>query len=441
MQMNMLKNYVNQILNLEIDRMVLKKTNKIIEKVYEEKNKIFQDELESLNADLLEAEQDKANYKTLCEKVSVQQPKNYWQNLLDTFRYDVDWNVMDEIAGSFIILLFTIPAFFAGYWLIGKWFLSTICGVDVALKTRIILGTVLGGVGLRKGVYFITDMDSGTFTAGLLVKLYWATIGFFIGYWLIGQWILSNLFNINIGMTVQIILGIVLCILGFFVGIARCESLSLVDWLDMIFLFPNTKKKDIENIKFCRWSFEQQYRDAVKKCEKLEKQKTEYLSHQNWELETQIEVNRRNIEHIGEILDKYYALDILPPDYRTIDCIITLDHIFQNNLADTMREAILLYKNWLFQGMIIEGIDKIYSLMGNLSDQMKYMQITLDNIEENTNSMYNDLSNLLELQEKQGRTQEKLLEESKCTRYAAESIKRSNEKYEWYVEQHRQGLL
>ena len=59
MQKNMLKNYVNQILNLEIDRMVLKKTNKIIEKVHEEKNKIFQDELESLNVDLLKAKQDK----------------------------------------------------------------------------------------------------------------------------------------------------------------------------------------------------------------------------------------------------------------------------------------------------------------------------------------------------------------------------------------------
>ena len=106
-----------------------------------------------------------------------------------------------------------------------------------------------------------------------------------------------------------------------------------------------------------------------------------------------------------------------------------------------MREAILLYKTWLFQGMIIEGMENIYKMMGNLSSQMQYMQKTLDNIESNTSSMCNDIYKLIELQAQQVKGQEQLLEETQCTRYAAESIKRSNDKYEWYVEQHRIGLL
>ena len=77
--------------------------------------------------------------------------------------------------------------------------------------------------------------------------------------------------------------------------------------------------------------------------------------------------------------------------------------------------------------MIIEGMEKIYSRMGNLSSQMQYMQTALDNIESNTAFLCNDLTDLIK---KQGWTQEKLLEESRCTRYAAESIRRAmNNRY------------
>jgi hypothetical protein len=60
-------------------------------------------------------------------------------------------------------------------------------------------------------------------------------------------------------------------------------------------------------------------------------------------LDLQTNINQQNIAKTDALLKRYYSLDILPPDYRTMDCVITLDHIFRNDLADTVREAILLY--------------------------------------------------------------------------------------------------
>ena len=158
-------------------------------------------------------------------------------------------------------------------------------------------------------------------------------------------------------------------------------------------------------------------------------------------LEKQIKLNEEKIEQIGTQIKKMHQFNIIPWDYRTIDCIITLDHIFKNDLADTVRDAILLYEDWAFKGKIITGFDNIYKMMGNLSESMQYMQRTLDSIDQSVSSMSNDMTRLIGLQKESNRTQEQILQESQATRSATESIQRSNEKYEWYVEQHRQGLL
>jgi len=141
----------------------------------------------------------------------------------------------------------------------------------------------------------------------------------------------------------------------------------------------------------------------------------------------QIESTAIAIATLESNISKLYDLNIIPPDYRTMECIITLDHIFRNDLASTVREAILLYKEWVFQGHVLT--------------QMEYMQRTLESIDVSMNAICSDFQTLIELQQQQGRTQEKLLEETRCTRYATEAVQKSNEKYEWYTEQHRQGLL
>ena len=158
-------------------------------------------------------------------------------------------------------------------------------------------------------------------------------------------------------------------------------------------------------------------------------------------IDMQIKINEKNISKMGLIIQKMHELDIIPPDYRTTDCIITLEHIFKNDLADTVRDAVLLYKDWVYHELIITGLDNIYKMLGNLSESMQYMQRTLESIDQSVSAMSDDMTRLIGLQKESNRTQEQILQESQATRSATESIRQSNEKYEWYVEQHRQGLL
>ena len=39
-----------------------------------------------------------------------------------------------------------------------------------------------------------------------------------------------------------------------------------------------------------------------------------------------------------------YDMNIIPPDYRDLVYLFGFYKIFRNNLADTMREAVLLYE-------------------------------------------------------------------------------------------------
>ena len=106
-----------------------------------------------------------------------------------------------------------------------------------------------------------------------------------------------------------------------------------------------------------------------------------------------------------------------------MNCVISLDHIFRNNLADSMKEAILLYKQWEFQGVLIS--------------QMQHITNTLRNIEHNTASMCENMNQMIELQYNQAKTLDQILHETECTRYATEAVKSSTDKMEWYAYQKR----
>ena len=441
------KNFVRQVMTLEMDRLILKKTNeKIAEKAEEAKeaeeneSATKKEELELIKAQLIDAERAMEQSKQRYENPPHYQPHGLIYNFFH--KSDMD-TLADWLISLFTIVFWTALGLVAGYWVFG-----IIKIANVEMSVRIFLGMVCSFIGLHIGGKIVEESCRDCLLAIWFMELYWAAEGVFIGYWLIGQIFFET------GMGVRIILGVVFAGIGFFIGWLHRILVELDDWFDNPFNFT-TKKQDIEYAKRLPSIYKAEYEASVEHCEQLKEQykqlkeqyatfkkKSElslYSPHRgSVKLQRQFKRNQENIECISEMLEQYYDLDIIPPDYRTIDCVITLDHIFQNDLADTMRDAVLLYKNWLFQGMIIQGMEKIYSMVGNLSAQMQYMQTTLDNIESQTASFYDDLNDLFE---KQGQTQEKLLEESRCTRYAAESIKRSNEKYEWYVEQHRQGLL
>lgn len=158
-----------------------------------------------------------------------------------------------------------------------------------------------------------------------------------------------------------------------------------------------------------------------------------------------------------------YDLNIIPPDYRTLDCVLMLHQIFRNGLKDSMAEAVLLYEERVFRQEVIQGLDKIYEMLGTLNASMRAVESRLIEVKQEVQMMSSDLNGRLdqmssqmeksaknqekwqkdqaEWLESQERWQEDLLSESRASRYAAEAVQSSNYKYEWYMEQHRQGLL
>lgn len=151
-----------------------------------------------------------------------------------------------------------------------------------------------------------------------------------------------------------------------------------------------------------------------------------------------------------------YDLNIIPPDYRTLDCVLMLHQIFRNGLKDNMAEAILLYEERVFRQEVIRGIDKIYEMLGALNASMRAVEERLIDVRQEVQMMGNDLCGRLDhmaaqaektaqnqemWMDSQERWQEDLLSETRASRYAAEAVQNSNYKYEWYMEQHRQGLL
>lgn len=172
-----------------------------------------------------------------------------------------------------------------------------------------------------------------------------------------------------------------------------------------------------------------------------------------------------------------YQIGIVPPDYRTFDCVTILAFIFRNNLAQTMTEAILQYEERVYRGEILRGIDNIYKMLGKLSYSMQAIEYRLVEIKQSVDNVYYEMVNVsnelydmrsdirtasdlahrdsmqrqfiedLRRQEQESDRysqidfQNKLLAETKATRYAMDAMSQSMYKAEWYMEQRRQGLL
>ena len=177
----------------------------------------------------------------------------------------------------------------------------------------------------------------------------------------------------------------------------------------------------------------------------------------------QIALLKNSIQTLCEKKEDLYSIGIIPPDYRQMDCVIMLHQIFRNGLKDNMADAILLYEERVFRQEIIRGIDKIYKMLGQLKDSMRAIESRLMEVKQELQMIGSDMSNqLAAIADNQSRLlsemedaseaqasyaaaqeqwQREQLAETRASRYAAEAVQRSNERYEWYMEQHRQGLM
>ena len=179
--------------------------------------------------------------------------------------------------------------------------------------------------------------------------------------------------------------------------------------------------------------------------------------------DSQITLLQESIRSIHSQKQDLYSIGIIPPDYREMDCVIMLHQIFRNGLKDNMADAILLYEERVYRQEIIRGIEKIYDMLGQLNDSMRAIESRLIEVKQELQMIGSDMSNqLAAIADNQSRIlsemedaseaqaayaaaqeqwQREQLAETRASRYAAEAVQRSNEKYEWYMEQHRQGLM
>ena len=141
----------------------------------------------------------------------------------------------------------------------------------------------------------------------------------------------------------------------------------------------------------------------------------------------------KKADEIAKIKQNLYSLGIVPPDYREMDCVIMLDQIFRNDLADTMREAVKIYEERVFRGEVIRGIENIYNRLGSLAATMSSIETRLYGIHKDVVSISDDLYAFSQQADKMCEQQKELLNETKYNRYANEAVAESAKKIEKYV--------
>lgn len=175
------------------------------------------------------------------------------------------------------------------------------------------------------------------------------------------------------------------------------------------------------------------------------KDKSEELDIAGKLIEQQIITIKSNRMIIKNALLELYAFNIIPPDYRFMDCVIILDQIFRNDLADTMREAIKIYEERVFRGSVIRGMDKIVSMLGQLSSDMSAISLKLDMINNNVAHMSGDLERfnqrIVSESAKNRAATEDLIRETQLGRYTNEKLLESNKRLEYYAEEYRMGRM
>lgn len=237
----------------------------------------------------------------------------------------------------------------------------------------------------------------------------------------------------------------------------------------------NKQMSDFEN-RIMKWESEFSYWDKeVRKREEAcveSKKKKENLPFQIEIFDRSIVFLNEKVSKLKDYRQKLYSLNIVPPDYRALDCMLQFDQIFRNDLADTMREAVTIYEERVFRGEVIRGIDKIYDKLSELAETMANIQKILYRIKKEIHLMRDDVcsmatnmdslqkiqkennrlqarqlnvlkeSNLLSqsmieenrhIQEESLHQQEILLSETRAARYATEALQKTQERCEWYM--------
>lgn len=242
---------------------------------------------------------------------------------------------------------------------------------------------------------------SGDDTAGLVVALFFGVPTLIAGicHWFLwDDWIMGMVWTI-IGV---IILGGYSC---YLISMFHSASKSYENRLEN---FNNAYNQAEKNL-------------AAKLIER--KQKQIYVQ----KLRSHADQLDKDIAEIEKALQHNYALNIVPPDYRRLECLLWIDYAFRNDQVDTMREATLQCDKWTRHEVQMQ-------VLNELARNFRSIRELLETMNTNISMMNQDLFRIAEAQEKQ-------LSETQSARYAMESVKQSTERLEFYEEMKRHGTF
>lgn len=272
-------------------------------------------------------------------------------------------------------------------------------------------------------------------------KLEEKTSIFVMGFVMIKPGIIGAIAGGIIGMIISAIFGFddaaIFAKIGAIIGLAAVVIFGLAFFISDNKAVPKTNRKLTEE-------FEEQKREHAERIASCENElaKAEQACNIPFRkvnyYEKPIKNIRQSLEPLYANREKFYSVGVVPPDYRTMDCVYVLDQIFRNDLADTMREAVLLYEERAFRGDVIRGMQNISRQLGNLSSIMSALRTDINMVGHDLALMRDDMTRVYE-QNRQfaadaARSNDRLYKETQLHRYAVEALEKSNQKIVDYLE-------
>jgi len=152
-------------------------------------------------------------------------------------------------------------------------------------------------------------------------------------------------------------------------------------------------------------------------------------------LEAQLSELDSAITRTTQDRERFYSVNIVPVDYRTIQCVFYLDHAFRNDLVDTVRQGIDRYELSEYRTAVLGGIYSIVSKLDQMTGLMRDLGHQLSSIQSEVSFMSNDLYNMAEEQSrKQTEIGNRILEESRLRRKITEELNENAERIARYCD-------
>lgn len=219
--------------------------------------------------------------------------------------------------------------------------------------------------------------------------------------------------DLNVILRNNCIIGMIVFVVMILVTIGVC--MGLADY-----------KKDVERTKERNEKIQKEVKEVIKRYIETEKKTGETMVYVQ-KLRFHANDLERDLAELHQNLQKNYALNVIPPDYRRWECLLWIDYAFRNDQVDTMREATLECDKHVMHGETMTALQE-------LAASIRSVAVLLENMNNRISAMN---ANLFQI----AQTQDSLLSETESARYAMESVSRSNEKLAYYEDLKRQGAF